>query len=138
MKSFIKIYGPPMLKAIKVLEKIAVQTPEVCIMDTIISHQIPQYVGRKRGREPGKTYGDFLIADAPEFAMRYFNSSGIQIQTERCHNIISRSGVSLREYDFFFEWFEEPDREKLNELIEKIDQALKPLGCFYTITTKKD
>lgn len=138
MKSFIKIYGPPILKAIKVLERIAVQMPEVCIMDTIISHQIPQYIGRKRSRKPGKTYGDFLIADASEFAMRYFNSSGIQIQTERCHNIISRSGVSLGEYDFFFEWFEEPNQEKLNELINKIDQALTPLGCLYSITTEKD
>lgn len=138
MKSFIKIYGPPILKAIKVLERIAVQMPEVCIMDTIISYQIPQYIGRKRSHEPGKTYGDFLIADAPEFAKRYFNSSGIQIQTERCHNILSRSGVSLGEYDFFFEWFEEPNPEKLNELINEIDQALTPLGCLYSITTEKE
>jgi len=138
MISFIKIYGPPILKAIRALEKIAVQIPEVCIMDTIISHQVPQYVGRKRSQEPSKTSGDFLIANAPEFAKRYFISSGIEIHTERCHNIISKSGVSLGEYDFFFEWFEEPDQEKMSELIIKIDQALAPLGCLYSITTEKD
>ena len=36
MISYIKIYGPPLLKAIKALEKIAVDMPEVCIMDNQI------------------------------------------------------------------------------------------------------
>ena len=36
MKSYIKIYGPPVLKAIKALETIAVDMPEVCIWNTII------------------------------------------------------------------------------------------------------
>lgn len=137
MISFIKIYGPPVLKAIKALEKIAVEMPEVCIMDTVITHQIPQYVGKDRGVKPAKSYGDFLIARAPEFAMRYFSSSEISIPVERCNTIISKSGESLGEYDFFFEWFDEPSQQQLNDLIEKIDDALAPLGCLYTITTKK-
>jgi hypothetical protein len=29
--SYVKLYSPPVLKAIKTLEKIAVDTPEVCI-----------------------------------------------------------------------------------------------------------
>lgn len=34
--SYIKIYGPPHLKAIRALEKIAIDMPEVCILDTVI------------------------------------------------------------------------------------------------------
>jgi len=56
---------------------------------------------------------------------------------ERCRNIISKSGESLGEYDFFFEWFTEPSMAQLNELIDRIEKALAPLGCQYTITTKK-
>jgi len=41
MKSFIKIYGPPVLKAIKTLEKVSIGMPEVCIMDTIIAQSGP-------------------------------------------------------------------------------------------------
>ncbi len=41
MKSYIKIYGPPLLKAIKRLETVAVGFPEVCIMDTVIAVNPP-------------------------------------------------------------------------------------------------
>ena len=34
MKSYIKIYGPPIVKAVKALETVAVDMPEVCIMST--------------------------------------------------------------------------------------------------------
>jgi len=50
--------------------------------------------------------------------------------------LISKSGERLGEYDFFYEWFTEPKLDQLNGLIEKIDEALTPLGCRYTITTK--
>ena len=69
--------------------------------------------------------------------MRYFSSSKISIPVERCHSIISKSGERLGGYDFFFEWFEEPSQNQINDLIEKIDEDLTPLGCYYTITTKK-
>ncbi|MFQ6054146.1 MAG: hypothetical protein ACE5OO_07985, partial [Candidatus Bathyarchaeia archaeon] len=67
----------------------------------------------------------------------YFSSSGVQVSMERCRNIISESGEGRGEYDFFFEWFKEPNISQLKELIEKIDEALSPLGCLYTITTEK-
>ncbi len=119
MKSYIKVYGPPTLKAIKELEKVAVDTPEVCIMDTIIAADQPRF------------------AD-PEYTMSYF--SGISeigpVTIERCDNIISKSGETLGEHDFYFEWFTKPNMDQLNDLIERIDSALAPLGCKYTITTK--
>jgi hypothetical protein len=63
-------------------------------------------------------------------------TTGISIPVKRCHSIISKHGQKLGEYDFFFEWYEEPEAFQLNELIRKIDAALKPLGCLYTITTR--
>ncbi len=56
---------------------------------------------------------------------------------ERCGKIISKSGEMLGDYDFFFEWFKNPSQAEINQLIEKIDEALSPLGCSYTITTKR-
>ncbi|MCK4582565.1 hypothetical protein KAU18_04550, partial [Candidatus Bathyarchaeota archaeon] len=58
------------------------------------------------------------------------------ISEERCSNIISKSGESLGEYDFFFEWFTKPTMAQVEDLIEKIDTLLEPLGVKYTLTTK--
>jgi hypothetical protein len=120
--SYIKIYGPPILKAIRELEKIAVDMPEVCIMDTIMTG-VPDYTS---------AFSD------PGYTSDYFNQAlgSVELKVERCDTIISKSGEKLGEYDFFFEWFTEPSMEQLNELIEKVDEALTPLGCKYTITTK--
>jgi len=115
MKSFIKIYGPPILKAIKELQKIAIDTPEVCIMDTVITQDLPRF-------------------DSLEGTMDFFGATNIS--EERCDNIISKSSESLGEYDFYYEWFTDPSMDQLNDLIGKIDEAMTPLGCKYTITTK--
>ena len=119
--SYIKIYGPPIREAVRELEKIAVDMPEVCIMDSFISNEIPLKTARDIGLR----------------ATEYFNNSSIYITSEQRNNIISNSGEKLGEYDFFFEWLTEPTMDQLNQLIEKIDEALSPLGCKYTITTKK-
>lgn len=116
--SFIKIYGPPILKAIRELEKIAVEMPEVRLMDTIIMHS--------------ENYED-LISEPQS----YFSSIPVEIEVKRTSNIISDSGIKLGDHDFYFEWITEPSMDQLNNLIEKIDAALAPLGCRYTITTKK-
>ncbi len=116
MKSYVRIYGPPLLKALKALEKLAVDMPEVCIMDTMIESAMPQF-------------------NAKEGVMNYFSTVG-GIPEKRCSNIISKSGVKMGEADFVFEWFNEPKMEQINLLIEKIDDALAPLGVQYTITTK--
>jgi len=117
LRSFIKIYGPPILKGIKALEKIAIDMPEVCIMDTIIAQSLPP-------------------SGPLEDTTGYFMPLG-EISVERCNKIISKSGEVLGEYDFFFEWFTKPTMEQLNELIAKIDEVLTSIGSRYTITTKK-
>jgi hypothetical protein len=119
--SYVKIYGPPVLKAIKELEKIAVDMPEVCIMDTMIA-MTPDYTS--------------FYAE-PENVAEYFSAPApVEIDVERCGTIISKSGERLGEHDFFFEWFTEPTMEQVNDIVEKIDETLAPLGCKYTITTK--
>ena len=118
--SYVRIFGPPILKAIRELQKIAVDMPEVCIMDTITANA-PEL--------------DNYLTD-PSAAMDYFSSIPLNIKVERCSTIISKSGDLLGDYDFFFEWFTEPTTDQLNMLIEVIDEKLAPLGCKYTLTTK--
>ena len=119
MRSFIKIYGPPLLKAIKALEKIAIDVPKVCMMNTRISDAIPSSI-------------DFRETES---VMSYFQPLG-DITITRCESIISKSGESLGEYDFYYEWFKNPTRDELHFFIEKIDETLTQVGVRYTITTK--
>lgn len=129
MRSYIKIYGPPILEAIKELEKLAVDMPEVCIMDYVIARDLSPRIAEELGRPTVQPEG----GSVPGFFMQ---RTGVVVPIKRCHSIISRHGQKLGEYDFFFEWYKEPETNQLNELIRRIDEALKPLGCLYTITTK--
>jgi hypothetical protein len=124
MISYIKLYGPPVYDAIKELEKIAIGMPEVCIMSTTIAASAPNYPERleKTPLSSGGVYG-------------YFSELG-EITQKRCNTIISKSGEKLGDNDFFFEWFKKPTMDELNDLIKRIDKALKPLGTRYTIITK--
>lgn len=124
MISFIKLYGPPIYEAIKKLDKIAIDMPQVCIMSNVISASLPNYAERQESTP--------LIFGG---AYEYFSELG-DITVERCNTIISKSGEKLGEYDYFFEWFKKPNMDELNELIKKIDEILKPLGTRYSIVTK--
>ena len=129
MRSYIKIYGPPVFEAIRELEKLAVDMPEVCIMDYVIAQDISPSIAKELDASKVSAEG----GSVPGFFMQ---RTGIVLPVKRCHSIISKHGQKLGEYDFFFEWFEEPEAALLEELIRRIDDALKPLGCLYTITTK--
>ena len=120
MKSYVKVYGPPLLKAIKALEKVAIGLPEVCIWNTVIA-SVPSFSSYEGGGYEGVS--------------EYFADVG-EVPEKRCGTIISKSGESLGEYDFFLEWFKNPTMNELNNLIEKVDEALAPLGVKYTLTTK--
>jgi hypothetical protein len=91
--------------------------PQVCVMDTIIAG-IP-------------------VPMSQEEAFDYFGSVGGPVTMERCGKIVSTSGEMLGDHDFFFEWFKNPNQAEMNDLIQKIDEALAPLGCRYSITTKR-
>lgn len=130
MKSYLKIYGPPNIEAIVQLERIAVRMPNVCIWDTQILRDIPPNLARDIG-------GRAVSTTRTDWVKSYYERRNVVISGERCQSIISSSGDSLGDYDFFYEWLEGPSTEQLKMLIEKIDDALEPLGCRYTITTKK-
>ena len=129
MRSYVKIYGPPVYDAIKVLEKLAIEVPTVCIMDPLIQQLYADDVGGG-SPESGPT-------TSAAKAMEYFVPLKRDIGPERCGKIISKSGERLDEYDFFFEWLKTSSVDELNNLIKIIDKALAPLGCKYTITSKK-
>jgi len=120
-KSYVKIYGPPVAKALHALEKIAVDMPEVSIYSSIMSTSplIP-----------------FDVTETEKYFEHSMPGYISDIPVERKTKLISKSGVTIGEYDFFFEWATDPNWEQVEDLIDKIDKALKPLGCNYTITTK--
>jgi hypothetical protein len=125
MKSYIKIYGPPISKALSALRKVAVDTPEVCVMDSSIESTVYDSSGSYMGSSP----------DGIAEVMTLFGGPDV-INAERCDTIISKSGESVGQYDFYYEWFQKPSVSQLEDLISKIDEALTPVGVKYTITTK--
>jgi hypothetical protein len=89
MISYIKLYGPPVLKALKILEKIAIDMPEVCIMNLSINASFSL-----SGQHPDININTETVSE-------YFSGVG-EIPSERCNTIISKSGEKLGEYDFYF------------------------------------
>jgi len=137
MISYIKIFGPPVLKAIRALELIAVSMPEVRILDTIILRGLPEAISRDVGASPTQRAGHGSLGLYPGGRVRrYFSSHDIAVPVERTRSIVSNAGERLGDYDFFFEWVQEPTMKQLFNLIERIDAALAPLGCWYRITSK--
>ena len=124
MKSYIKIYGPPIAKALTELRKVAIDTPEVCVMDTSIESIVFDIGGSYTGSPP------------PIVEVMNLFGGPSEISEERCDSIISKSGESVGQYDFYFEWFRKPSVAQLEDLISKIDDTLTPVGVKYTITTK--
>lgn len=133
MKSYIKLLGPPIAEALKALRSVAIDFPEVCVMDSALeaSLGIGSIVGP--GGIPGA--GGQGSLDSVDMVMTYFGGPDV-ISEERCDTIISKSGESLGEFDFYYEWFQKPSVSQFEDLIAKIDEALGPTGVRYTITTK--
>jgi len=117
MKSYVKIYGPPILKALDDLQKVAREMPEISFYYHYILGVIPV----------GKSTLPPFEEEPLGLGEKYKEKSKVSV---------SKSGYTLGDYDFFFEWAKDPDGEQLRNLIEKIENVLTPLGCRYTITTK--
>jgi len=115
MKSYIKIYGPPILKALDELRRVAHEMPEIHFYYHYILGSIR--IGRS-------SYAPLWGPLAP----------GEKYKEKKSETSVRKASHTLGDYDFFFEWAEEPDREQLRYLIEKIENVLHPLGCKYTIT----
>ncbi len=106
----------------------AIDMPEVCIMDTFIGTVLP-------AASFGAERHEGISRMTPGGVQDYFSEYG-EIDMERCNTLISNRGEELGEYDFFFEWFKKPDMEQLKALIKDIDETLEPLGIRYSIVTK--
>jgi hypothetical protein len=107
-------------------------------MDRHFSPEIPYSLARDFGESRRVRYQGLQRNLDANWIGSYYNRMGVEITGERCENIISKSGAKLGDYDFFFEWYEKPSMEQIEDLINKIDEAFAPLGCYYSITTKKN
>ncbi len=115
-RSYIKIYGPPLGKGLRALEKVAVEMSK-------------------------KTTMRFYSVSIPDITISPTGTEGVPttiggLSERESVKLISRSSQVLGDYDFFFEWGVEPTVKEINELIDMIDAALIECGCKYTITTK--
>ena len=132
MKTYVKIYGPPLLEALDALQKIAEEMPKVTHYHLLAGYEgVPVYpygAGTYAGVSPAVP-----PQPIPAVAATRVPTGAIEAAT---HPAISKSGYTLGEYDFFFEWREEPTWNEIRDLIAKIDKALSPLGCRYTLTSK--
>ncbi len=133
MKSYIKLYGPPIAEAIKALRSLAVDFPEICVMDYALEASLGLGSITGPGGIPGA--GGQGSLDSVSMVMSYFGGPD-EISKERCDTIISKSGESVGTFDFYYEWFQKPTVSQIEDLIVKIDEALGPVRVRYTITTK--
>ena len=126
-KSYIKIYGPPILKSLKALEKVAAEMSKKTTMRyySVLVPQLPFYSSGDLGSYDyvRREYVGGILAD-------------IDMTEQEKVKLVSRAGDTLGEYDFFFEWEKEPSKQQVEELISMIDEALADCGCRYTIVTK--
>jgi len=121
LKTYVKIYGPPIMDALKELQKIAGEMPRVAHFHFMAGLE-----------------GVPSTPKGPEGAFALSNSGATEKKTMTMvkKSSISKSGHTLGDYDFFFEWEHNPTWFEMTELISKIDKAFSKLGCKYTLATK--
>ncbi|MCW4035886.1 MAG: hypothetical protein NWE75_01715 [Candidatus Bathyarchaeota archaeon] len=120
-RSYVKIYGPPVIKAIEALEAVAVDMSKATGLK--FSHKCIPYPTRMQ----------LSTSDWDQYLK---NMQRLYVDCYEPVRLISDSHQLLGEYDFFFEWAEEPSIAQIEGLLKKIDDALEGLGCNYTLTTK--
>lgn len=121
MKTYVKIYGPPVMEALQELQKIAAEMPRVAHFHFLAGlGGTPTTLKSTESAAPSTGIGPYA-----EKAVTLVKKSPV-----------SKSGHTLGDYDFFFEWEHDPTWSEMSELISKIDKAFSRLGCEYTLTTK--
>jgi hypothetical protein len=120
MSVYIKIEGKDKKKAIEELEMLAMNTPKVCIKNTMIDDYMPT------GAED--------LEFNPNTITEYFSKFPLQLNVERCANIVSKKDYDFQKYDFVFEWLAKPEKGQVNELKKDIREKLDKLNIKYEIT----
>jgi len=121
VRSYVKLYGPPIRKAINTLEAVAVDMSKA--IDVKFSHKCLPYPTRYQSNT--NDWNQYLK-----------NMESMYVDCYEPVKLISNSHQLLGEYDFFYEWVETPEMAQIEELLKKIDDALEGMGCNYTLTTK--
>lgn len=121
MKTYVKIYGPPIMDALKELQNIAGEMPKVAHFHFMAG--LEGLPGTSQGPEAVLAHSSSYAAEEKTITMVKKSS-------------VSKSGHTLGDYDFFFEWEHDPTWFEMTELISKIDKAFSRLGCKYTLATK--
>ena len=121
VRSYVKIYGPPFIKAVKALEAVAIEMSKT--KDVKFSHKCIPYPTR-------------MQSDRNDWDQYIKNMQKLYVDCYEPVRLISDSHQLLGEYDFFCEWTENPKMAQIEGLLENIDKALVGLNCNYTLTTK--
>jgi hypothetical protein len=117
MRTWIKITEGDKENGIRALEKIAIPKP-VCIKNKLLDYAFPNY--QKVDERMTMDYLREVEA----------------VSVERCKTLISKSNVPTGEYDFYFEWYDEPTQEHLQKLEEEVKDALENLDIEYDLVNK--
>ena len=120
-KSYVRIYGPPLLKAIRTLEGVAVDMAKKT--EVKFSHKCVPYPTR-------------MQSDRNDWNSYLQNMQKTYKDCYEPEKLLSDSSMTLGDYDFVFEWTSKPSLKKIEDLIEKIDEALAGVGVMYTLTTE--
>jgi hypothetical protein len=118
LKTYVRIYGPPLMEALDELQKIAGGMPKVTHYHFMANYMPLPFP------EPTVSGGPGAILPSPA------------VPKKVTEPLISKSGHTLGDHDFFFEWTEDPSWDQMRELVSKIDKAFTRLGCKYTLSTK--
>lgn len=121
-KTYVRIYGPPLMKAIRALEGVAVDLSKAT--EVKFSHKCVPYPTR-------------MQSDKNDWNNYLKNLSNTYKDCYEPVKIISDASMTLGEYDFVFEWVSMPSMKRVQDLIEKIDMALADVGTLYTLKTEK-
>ncbi|MCW4014441.1 MAG: hypothetical protein NWF07_15845 [Candidatus Bathyarchaeota archaeon] len=135
MKTYIKLEAKDKEPALKVLRKLAIDMPKVCVMDAGLADSLG--IDMAQGSGPGGVSGagGGGSLDSIEMIMSYFGGPG-DISRERCETIVSTSEKDLGEYDFVYEWMDKPEKAMLDKLAVDIAKVLKPTGAKHTLHNK--
>jgi len=121
-KTYVRIFGPPLLKAMKALEGVAVEMSKST--EVKFSHKCVPYPSR-------------MQSDKRDWESYLKNLQHTYTDCYEPQKIISDASMTLGEYDFMFEWAEKkPSMKQVQNLITEVDKSLAPLGVLYTMTTK--
>ncbi|MBD3171154.1 hypothetical protein GF326_01650 [Candidatus Bathyarchaeota archaeon] len=121
VKSYVRIYGPPLLKAIRKLEGVAVDLSNKT--EIKFSHKCVPYPTR-------------LQSDKNDWNSYLQNLQKTYKDCYEPEKIISEASMTLGDYDFMFEWSSKPTLQQIEELIDQVDKALGEVGVLYTLTTE--